>query len=134
MDPNPSFPHPVLVAADEELTAGIIEGTLREAGYPVVRASDGSQVAPLLDRHAPRVLVIDVHTARRTGLEVLRLLANRPGRERFRVLAVTAQGRATAERDARVAGADEFLVRPFSPQDLVHCVDRLYSSAVSEAA
>ena len=122
---------PVIVAVDDELAAGIVESLLNSAGYPVVRAERAGQVVTLATRHQARVVVLDLNSSHRTGLEVIRLLRSGEGRD-LRVLALTVQTRAGLEDEARAAGADDFLTRPFHPGDLIKSVARLYS-ARSEA-
>ena len=118
---------PVIVAVDDDLTAGIIEACLRDAGYPVLRAQHGVHALKIVNKNKVRVVILDLNTSRRTGLEVIRLLRTHEARDFMRVLALTVQNRSDAEDDAREAGADDFLMRPFNPGELVRRVDRLYS-------
>lgn len=118
---------PVIVALDDELTAGIIEGSLRAAGYPVLRALHGAHALKIVNKNKARVVILDLNMSRRTGLEVIRFLQSHVSRDFLRVLALTVQNRKNAEDDAREAGADDFLMRPFDPGELVRKVDRLYS-------
>lgn len=119
---------PIVVAVDDDLAAGIVESLLTSAGYPVVRAAHAGQLAGLATRHRSRVVVLDLNSTHRTGLEVLRQL--RSGNDGDpSVLALTVQTRAGLEDEARAAGADEFLTRPFLPADLIAAVGRLYSAA-----
>lgn len=123
-----SQPSPaVVVAVDDELAAGITESALRDAGYRVIHARHGAEVLKLVASDEARVVVVDFNTSRRGGLEVIRLLQRRPRPAQLRILALTVQGRGLAEHDARHAGADDFLMRPFNPGDLVDKVDRLFS-------
>lgn len=118
---------PIVVVVDDDLAAGIVESFLRSAGYPVVRAQHAAQGLTLATRHQARVVVLDLNNSHRTGLEVIRLLRSGKGRG-LRVLALTVQTRAGLEEEARAAGADGFLTRPFHPGDLIESVARLYSA------
>jgi DNA-binding response OmpR family regulator len=118
---------PVIVAVDDELTAGIVEATLRASGYPVLRALHGAHALKIVNKNKARVVIVDLNTSRRTGLEVIRFLQGHGSRDFLRVMAISVQNRSEAEEDAREAGADDFLLRPFDPGDLVRKVDRLFS-------
>jgi len=121
---------PIIVAVDDALAAGIVESFLESAGYPVVRAEHAGQLLTLAARHQAQVAVLDLNSSHRTGLEVIRRLRSGEGRG-LRVLALTVQTRAGLEAEARLAGADAFLTRPFDPADLIESVARL--SRVAEA-
>lgn len=117
---------PVVVAVDDDLTAGIIEGSLGASGYTVLRALNGAHALKIINKNKARVVVLDLNTSRRGGLELIRHLQAHDARAFMRVLALTVQRRGDAEEDAREAGADDFLLRPFNPRELVQRVDRLY--------
>lgn len=118
---------PIVVVVDDDLAAGIVESFLKSAGYPVVRAEHAAQVLILASRHQARVVVLDLNNSHRTGLEVIRFLRKGEGRG-LRVLALTVQTRAGLADEARAAGADSFLTRPFRPGDLIESVARLYTA------
>jgi DNA-binding response OmpR family regulator len=119
---------PIVVAIDDDLAAGIVESLLKSAGYPVVRAERAGQLLTLATRHRAQVAILDLNSSHRTGLEVLRRLRSGEGRG-LRVLALTVQTRAGLEDEARLAGADAFLTRPFDPADLIESVARLSRGA-----
>lgn len=122
---------PVVVAVDDQFTAAIIEASLDAAGYTVLRALNGAHALKIVQKNRAKVVVIDLNTSRRTGLELIRLLQGHESREFMRVLALTVQKRGEAEEEARGAGADDFLLRPFNPRELVERVNRLYEPVVA---
>lgn len=126
-DSRPELFSPVVVAVHDDLTAGLIEGTLRPEGYRVIRARHGAHVAQIVLQHQARVVVLDLHTTRRTGIEVIRLLLRQDAMQFVRVLALSVQSSAGAEEEARAAGAHDFVSRPFHPGDLAKRVSQLYS-------
>lgn len=120
---------PIVVVIDDDLAAGMVESFLRSAGYAVVRAEHAGEVLSLAIRQQARVVVLDLSSLHRTGLEVIRLLRSGGGEGRgLRVLALTVQTRAGMADEARAAGADAFLTRPFHPDDLIATVARLYDA------
>ena len=124
---------PIVVAIDDDLVAGIVESLLKSAGYAVVRAEQAGQILTLAARHQAQVAVLDLNSSHRTGLEVIRRLRSGEGMG-MRVLALTVQTRAGLEAEARLAGADAFLTRPFDPADLIESVARLSRAAEAPVA
>lgn len=124
---------PIIVAVDDDLVAGIVESFLTSAGFTVVRAEHAGRVLALATRHQARVVVLDLNSSHRTGLEVIRVLRGGEGRG-LKILALTVQTRVGLEDEARAAGADGFLTRPFHPVQLIESVTHLYDGPRGEAS
>jgi two-component system response regulator ResD len=108
----------VLVVDDEPTIADVVARYLRHAGYDTEVAADGPAAVAMAATHRPALVVLDVMLPRFDGLEVLRRLRD-AGRERLGVVLLTARG----EESDRIAGlrfgADDYVVKPFSPAELV---------------
>ncbi len=112
----------ILVVDDEPTIAEVVARYLERAGYETRTAGDGpSAVAAALSR-TPDLLVLDIMLPGFDGLEVMRRL-HEDLEERVAVILLTAKG----EESDRVAGlkrgADNYVVKPFSPSELVARVD-----------
>ena len=118
---------PVVVAVDDDLAASLIQATLIAAGYLVVRAAHGAQVLKVVNQHHSPLVILDLHTTRRTGREIMRQLRARSVLAMTHVLALSLTRQKSAADEARADGADEFLLRPFNPRDLLASVCRLYA-------
>jgi DNA-binding response OmpR family regulator len=123
---------PIVVAIGDELTARIVQASLRDAGYEVIRADHGAQVPGLVVLHQPKVVVLDEATRRRGGLELLRQLRNLDGNADRSILFMGMSTRLGLEEEAREAGAHDYLARPFVPDELLSKVHRLYATPVYE--
>jgi DNA-binding response OmpR family regulator len=112
----------VLVVDDEPTIAEVVARYLERAGYAAATAGDGVEALRLADEVDPDLVVLDVMLPRLDGLEVLRRLRERDG-ARMPVILLTAKG----EHDDRIAGlrsgADDYVVKPFSPRELVARVE-----------
>lgn len=113
----------VVVAEDNFLTSHLIVATLENAGYNAEAGRDGDVVFRLVEKLAPRVLVINLNLSRPSGFELLRSL--RPHESGMRVIAFLAPGQADLKPQAVALGADCFFESPFEPDALVREVARL---------
>ncbi len=113
----------ILVAEDEEDVAMLVQFKLEQEGHEVVMATDGREALEMYREHGAEVAVLDVMMPKIDGLAVARSLSAAAGGPR--ILMLTARGR-EADIDAGFeAGADDYLVKPFSPRELVRRVDAL---------
>jgi DNA-binding response OmpR family regulator len=112
------------VVQENPATADVICRHLQQAGYETTAASTGEDALGRAQAHHPDVVILDVVLPDIDGLEVMRCLRRRNGRRETIVLLL---GRGD-ERD-RVAGlrlgADDYVVKPFSPRELVARVNAL---------
>jgi DNA-binding response OmpR family regulator len=112
----------VLVVDDEPTIVEIVARYLERAGFETYEATDGPEALRLADLHRPDLLVLDVMLPGLDGIEVMRQLHERPGK-RVAVILLTARGE---ENDRLVGlrhGADDYVVKPFSPAELVARVE-----------
>jgi DNA-binding response OmpR family regulator len=108
----------VLVAEDDADIRGLVARTLTRAGNRVVEAEDGEQALRLALELRPDLVVLDGAMPRVDGFEVARQL-----QQRFRggvpVLMLTARSHEREVVEGLAAGALDYMVKPFSPADLV---------------
>jgi DNA-binding response OmpR family regulator len=109
-------PPEILIIEDEPSIAEVVEIYLRRAGYQVQTVSDGNAALKWLDQHLPDLVVLDVMLPGTDGFSILRWLRDRSD---VPVIIITAR-REEVERIAGLElGADDYVVKPFSPQELV---------------
>ena len=105
----------VLVVDDEPTVREVVAGYLRRDGHDVAEAADGTVALELLDADPPDLVVLDMMLPGVNGLDVLRRLR---ATSDIPVIMLTAR----AEESDRVAGlelgADDYVVKPFSPREL----------------
>ena len=108
---------------DDEPTIGeVVSAYLRRAGYETRVASDGFAALDAVSERSPDLIVLDLMLPGLDGLEVMRRVRDRPDRKSAIIL-LTAKG---AEADRVIGlrlGADDYVVKPFSPAELVARVD-----------
>jgi DNA-binding response OmpR family regulator len=106
----------ILVVEDEPSVGEVVSLYLRRAGYAVSVAKDGKTALENLDRQAPALVVLDLMLPGVDGWEITRRLRERGDTP---IIILTAR-RDEADRIAGLEmGADDYVVKPFSPQELV---------------
>ncbi|MDA0160948.1 response regulator transcription factor [Solirubrobacter ginsenosidimutans] len=127
----------VLVVDDEPTIREVVSAYLQRAGYETRAASDGFAAMDAVGEKSPDLIVLDLMLPGIDGLEVMRRVRDRPDRKSAIIL-LTAKG---AEADRVIGlrlGADDYVVKPFSPAELVARVDavlrRVDHVAVGEPA
>lgn len=106
----------IYVIEDEPSIAEVVSLYLRRAGYTVSQAQEGTQAIAMLEQQLPDLVVLDLMLPNVDGLEITRWLRDRSD---VPIIMLTAR-REEADRIAGLEmGADDYVVKPFSPQELV---------------
>jgi DNA-binding response OmpR family regulator/HPt (histidine-containing phosphotransfer) domain-containing protein len=113
----------VLVAEDDPDVMHIVDARLKSAGYRTLLAFYGQQTLDVIDADAPAVLLLDLMMPKLTGFDVLTRLRALPTRPRTIVL--SGRGRDEDVTRAFELGADDYLTKPFNPDELIARVARL---------
>jgi len=109
----------VLIVEDEPDILDLVTYNLRQAGFVALQAEDGEKALAILEEEVVNLVVLDLMLPGIDGLEVCRLIKQRIRNKDVPVLMLTAR---TEEVDRIVGlelGADDYLVKPFSPRELV---------------
>lgn len=114
----------VLVADDEPAVAEVVSSYLERAGYATEVVSDGAVAVEAAAVSAPDLVVLDVKLPRLDGLEVMRRLRAADG-SRPAVIMVSGRAEASDRILGLRLGADDYVVKPFSPAELVARVDAI---------
>ena len=112
----------VLVVDDEPTIAEVVARYLERAGYRTRVAADGVAAIEAAARQRPDLVVLDLMLPRIDGLEVMRRLREQD-RERIAVILLTAKSEEADRVIGLRLGADDYVVKPFSPAELVARVD-----------
>ncbi len=114
----------VLICEDEVTLRELIRVSLG-AGYRFVEASTVGEAEEALAAAEPDVVLVELTLPGGSGLDVLRTLRGLPGRRRVPAVVISALSTAANRSTAAKAGADEFVAKPFLPEDLAALVARL---------
>jgi DNA-binding response OmpR family regulator len=108
----------VLVADDDDDIRDLVAFRLDRAGYEVLRAGDGQEALDLAREHIPDLAVLDVMMPKLTGYDVTREMRADATTSRIPVILLTARVQEADVARGFEAGADDYVKKPFSPQEL----------------
>lgn len=106
----------VLIIEDDPNTASLIELYLEREGFKPLKAGDGEAGLALAQRHRPELVVLDLMLPKMDGWEVCRKLRQQ---SQIPVIMLTARGDEIDRVAGLTLGADDYVVKPFSPRELV---------------
>ena len=109
----------ILAVDDEPNILMSIEFILEMEGYEVHIARDGEEALEVAERVRPDLILLDVNMPRKDGYEVCRILREREEMAGTRVIMLTAKGQTLEKKKGLEVGADEYVTKPFSAEDLL---------------
>lgn len=101
----------ILIVDDDPDIVLVLKAMLEDAGYTAVATGTPADLMALLERDRPDLILLDMLLSGHDGREIVTQLKARPETRQIPVLMLSAHP--TAEREARSAGADGFLAKPF---------------------
>ncbi|GAA0243756.1 response regulator transcription factor [Cryptosporangium japonicum] len=109
----------VLIADDDPDILALVTFKVKQAGYHLVTATDGAAALAAARETTPDLVVLDVSMPRMSGLEVCRELRKDAATAKVPVLLLTARAQEADIEAGFDVGADDYVVKPFSPRELV---------------
>jgi two-component system, OmpR family, phosphate regulon response regulator PhoB len=109
----------VLIVEDDRSLAEILDYNLRKNGYDVSRAYDGGEAVEQARLRLPDIILLDVMLPTHDGLEVCRRLRANPDTAKAAIIMLTAKGEEVDQLVGFSAGADDYVVKPFSVKVLL---------------
>ena len=112
----------ILIAEDEPDIRELVAFTLRFAGYEVVTASNGEEAVQIAVKELPDMALMDVRMPRMTGYDACRAMKANPELKDIPVVFLSAKGQEGVIATGLEAGAEEYLLKPFAPDQLTERV------------
>ena len=109
----------ILVIEDDKDIANLIAYHLEKANYKVVIAHDGKEGLSLAKKVLPTLILLDLMLPEIDGLEICRMLKANEDTKNIPIIMVTAKGEEVDKIVGFELGADDYIVKPFSPRELV---------------
>lgn len=113
------MPETILVVDDDPDIARFVEVNLRSAGYDVSVASDGEEALDKAATLRPDLVLLDVMMPRIDGFEVAQRLRRNPQTSNTSIIMLTAKALSTDKVLGLTAGADDYIIKPFDPIELL---------------
>ena len=108
----------ILIAEDERDIRDLVAFTLRFAGHEVFAASNGEEDVEMAPQVNPDLILMDVRMPRMTGYEACRTMKENPDLRDVPVVFLSAKGQESEIQQGLDAGAEEYLLKPFAPDQL----------------
>ena len=115
----------ILVVDDEIYIVHILEFSLTMEGYEVATASDGEEALRKIEEDRPDLVVLDIMMPKLDGYEVCRRLRQKEETASLPVILLSAKGRPVDREVGMEVGADDYIVKPFSPRRLLEKIREL---------
>ena len=108
----------VLVAEDEPDIRGLIVFSLQYAGYVVIEALNGKEAIKLAESEQPDLILLDVRMPKMNGYEACSVLKAQESTRGIPVVFLSARGQETEIKRGLELGAEEYILKPFAPDEL----------------
>ena len=119
----------ILVADDDRDIRDLVVFKLEQCGYTVIEAEDGEAALEIARRHRPDLCVLDVMMPGLSGVEVTRELRQDRDVGDVKIILLTARAQEADVESGFSVGADDYVVKPFSPRELVSRVQAVLARA-----
>ena len=115
----------ILIAEDERDIRDLITFTLRYHNYDVVAASNGEEGLEMARREVPDLIIMDVRMPKMTGYEACKHIKADPALQHIPVVFLSAKGQEAEVQTGLEAGATDYILKPFAPDQLAKRVAEL---------
>lgn len=112
----------ILVAEDERDIRDLITFTLQFAGHEVVAAANGEEALSMTRTELPDLVIMDVRMPKMTGYDACKLIKADEATRNIPVVFLSAKGQESEIKTGIISGADEYILKPFSPDQLAERV------------
>jgi CheY-like chemotaxis protein len=109
----------ILIADDNENIREALSYLLEDEGYKLWLAKDGTETLAKVKEILPDILFLDIMMPEMNGYEVCRIIKEDPRLKKTYVIMLTAKGQVAEQERGRQVGADEYIVKPFSPMEIL---------------
>jgi len=115
----------VLIVDDAPNIVLSLEFLMKKEGYEVHSAGNGEEAIKSIAEKIPDLVLLDVMMPRKDGYEVCQELRANPEWQDIKIVMLTAKGRDVEREKGLALGADDYVIKPFSTQELVRKVKTL---------
>jgi len=119
------MPKRILITDDEANILLSLEFLMKQAGYEVDTANDGDEALAAIARNRPDLMLLDVMMPRKNGYEVCETVRADPNNHGITIVMLTAKGREIEREKGLSLGADDYITKPFSTQEVTAKVRKL---------
>ena len=115
----------ILIVDDEPSIVLSLEFLMEKAGYTVFTAGDSESAMDKARAEKPDLVLLDINLPGRSGFEICQSMRENPEWKDVRIVMLTAKGRDVDREKGFAMGADDYITKPFSTQEVVDTISRL---------
>jgi two-component system, OmpR family, alkaline phosphatase synthesis response regulator PhoP len=115
----------ILIADDNENIREALTSILEDEGHSLWIAKNGAEALEKVREISPDILILDVMMPEMSGYDVCRAVKNDPDLKKTFILMLSAKGQAAEQEQGKENGADDYIVKPFSPTDILARIKKL---------
>jgi len=113
-----------IVVADDDLDIlGLVVFKLTQAGFDTIAVTDGAAALAAIEADPPRLAILDITMPGMSGIEVLREIRANEATKHLDIILLTARARDADVDNGFATGASDYVLKPFSPRELLHRVN-----------
>ncbi len=115
----------ILVVDDKREVVELVTATLEGEGYQIISAFDGREALEKIGKEKPDLVLLDIIMPKMDGFEVLAKAKKDPQTKDIPIVMLTAKGQQSDEDKGRRLGAEDYIIKPFSPSHLLHKIEEV---------
>ena len=119
------MPQKILIVDDEPNIAIPLQFLMEQNGYSTLVAQSGEEALEMISKEKPDLVLLDIMLPGVDGFEVCEIIRLNPEWRNTRIIFLTAKGRDVDIAKGMVLGADEYITKPFSNQQIIDAVKKL---------
>ena len=119
----------ILIADDEPNQLELMSFNLSNAGYSIIKATNGKEAIELIENHSPDLIILDWMMPKISGIDVCRTLRSRSETKQIPIIILSARSEDSDKSLGLDTGADDYISKPFSPKELISRVKALLRRA-----
>jgi two-component system response regulator MtrA len=123
----------VLIAEDDEEIRALMMFKLTTAGFEVSGVGDGESAIAMAESILPDLVIVDWMMPRMNGLEACAALRRNPSFHALPIIMLTARGQEVDVERGFATGVDDYIVKPFSPRELLSRIEALLARTRSSS-
>jgi len=118
----------ILIAEDERDIRDLIKFTLQYAGHQVIATTNGEEALASALKDAPDLILLDVRMPRMSGYETCKEIKSNKSTQHIPIVFLSAKGQKAEVETGMEAGAEKYIIKPFSPDQLIEQVKTILSA------
>ena len=124
----------ILIIEDDPITLEFLLNKLNAEGHEVLDASSGGKAREILSTSSPDVILLDLSLPDDSGLDILSKIRGEPHTAKVPVIVFTGNANLTIADEARIRGANGYLVKPCPPEAIITQIEQVMDEQFRQAS